>query len=239
MTTPVRGAVLFRFAHHPRAIRGHHRRVPASLPSMQGLLARLLPPLCVTCQSPTDFGDVLLCEPCDSALDALRPVRPPPPGGISEVWAAAPHEGTARDLVAGLKFRRLVPAATAAAELIAERAPMALLAERTIVAVPPAPLRRAWRGYDPAGELAAALGRLTGAPLSACLRRRGSGRQRGQGRAERLGQPPRIDAPGPVPRRPLLVDDVMTTGATLAAAAAGLRAAGSMDVKAVTFTHEL
>ena len=213
--------------------------VPASPPSSQGFLARLLPPLCLTCQVPTTFGDVLLCEPCDSALDALRPVRPAPPPGIAEAWAAAPHEGRARDLVAALKFRRLLTAASAAAGLIAERVPPKLLSGRSLVPVPPAPLRRAWRGYDPAGELAVALARLTGAPLSDCLRRRGSGRQRGRGRDERLADAPRIEASGPVPEQPLLVDDVMTTGATLAAAAAALRAAGALNVKAVTFTHEL
>ena len=209
------------------------------MPPSQGFLARLLPPLCLTCQCPTSFSDVLLCEACDTALDALRPVSPPPPPGTSEAWAAAPHEGVARDLVAALKFRRLLSAATVAAELIAERGSPRLLFERTLVPVPPAPLRRAWRGYDPAGEIAAALALTLDAPLRACLRRRGAGRQRGQGRAERLAEPPRIEATGPVPERPLLVDDVMTTGATLAACAAALRAVGALDVKTVTFTHEL
>ena len=156
--------------------------MPASLPSSQGFLARLLPPLCLTCASPADGSRHLLCPACTRALDSLRPVRPLPPTGVTDAWAAAPHEGVARDLVAALKFRRLLPAADAAADLIACRAPSELLFERTIVPVPPAPLRRAWRGYDPAGELAQALARLIGAPLSGCLRRRGSGRQRGRGR---------------------------------------------------------
>ena len=213
--------------------------MPAPILSMQGFLARLLPPLCLTCRSPTRFADVWLCESCDSALDALRPVRPPPPAGISEVWAAAPNEGVARSLVTALKFRRLLPAATAAADLIAERIPTELLSDRAMVPVPPAPLRRAWRGYDPAGEIATSLAQITELPLASCLHRRGSRRQRGRGRVERLTGAPRIEASGPVPQRPLLFDDVMTTGATLAAAAATLRSAGALDVKAVTFTHEL
>jgi len=206
---------------------------------MQGFLARLLPPLCLTCRRPTRFADVLLCESCDGAIDNLRPVRPPPPAGITEAWAAAPHEGRARDLVTALKFRRLLTAAGTAAELIAERAPTSLLADRTLVPVPPSPVRRAWRGYDPAGEIATELAHRLGVPLHACLRRRGSGRQRGQGRAERLQRAPHIEASAPVPERPLLVDDVITTGATLAVCAAALRAAGALDVKALTFTHEL
>ena len=213
--------------------------MPFHAPSMQGFLSRLLPPLCLACHAPTRFADVWLCEACDSAIDALRPVRPPPVPGLAGVWAAAPHEGRARDLVAALKFRRLLGAATAAAELIAERAPSELLLNRAIVPVPPAPLRRAWRGYDPAGEIAAALARIADLPLTPFLQRRGFARQRGRGRAERLASAPRIEARGPVPPRPLLVDDVMTTGSTLAACAAVLRSAGAVDVKAVTFTHEL
>jgi predicted amidophosphoribosyltransferase len=213
--------------------------MPASLPSLQPLLFRLLPPLCLTCRRAAPVVDVLLCERCDHALDALRPVRPLTPPGVSEAWSAAPHQGVARDLVVALKFRRLLPAAVAAADLIAERAPPELLSERTVVPVPPAPLRRAWRGYDPAGEIASALARLIDALISPCLRRRGSGRQRGRGRLERLAKAPRIEVEGPAPERPLLIDDVMTTGATLATCAAAMRSAGALDVKAMTFTHEL
>ena len=213
--------------------------IPLTLPSLQPLLARLLPPLCLTCQRTTAAADVLLCERCDSALDALPPVRPIPPPGITEAWAAAPHQGIARDLVVALKFRRLLPAAGAVAQLIAERSPPELLFDRALVPVPSAPLRHAWRGFDPAEELAAALARLTDAPLRLCLRRRGSGRQRGRGRRERLASAPRVEAAGPVPERALLVDDVITTGATLAACAGALRSAGAVDIKAIAFTHEL
>jgi len=213
--------------------------MPASLPSLQPLLFRLLPPLCLTCRRAAPAADVLLCERCDQALDALRPVRPIPPPGVTEAWSAAPHQGVARNLVVALKFRRLLPAAIAAAELIAERAPPALLSERTVVPVPPAPLRRVWRGFDPAGEIASALARLIDAPLSACLSRRGSGHQRGRGRMERMANAPRIEVDGLAPERPLLVDDVMTTGATLMTCAAAMRSTGALDAKAITFTHEL
>src|SRR5215218_5407690 len=101
--------------------------MPATFPSLQPFFAFLLPPLCLTCRATVAVAEVPLCERCDCALDALRPVRPLPPPGVSEAWAAAPHEGVARDLVAALKFRRLLPAAVMAAELIAERAPPKLL----------------------------------------------------------------------------------------------------------------
>ncbi|MDQ3725330.1 MAG: ComF family protein, partial [Actinomycetota bacterium] len=94
-------------------------------------------------------------------------------------------------------------------------------------------------GFDPAGELAAALAARLEAPLSCCLERRGRGRQVGRRRAERVGHPPRIHSTGAAPRSALLVDDVLTTGATLTACAGALRAAGASRVVAVTFARRL
>jgi len=108
-----------------------------------------------------------------------------------------------------------------------------------IVPVPAAPARLRRRGFDPAGELAAALAERLGSPLEVCLARRGGRRQVGRRRAERIGQPPRIHATGTVPRSVLLVDDVLTTGATTSACAQALRAAGAARVVAVTFAWRM
>ena len=60
------------------------------------------------------------------------------------------------------------------------------------------------RGFDPAGELAAALAARLDAEPVPCLARRGSGHQVGKRRAERIGHPPRIEADrrGPPQRAP-------------------------------------
>lgn len=109
----------------------------------------------------------------------------------------------------------------------------------TIVPAPTAPLRSALRGFDPAAEIAAALALRTGLPVSACLRRHGASRQVGKRRAQRIGHPPRIYAKGEVPRSVLLIDDVLTTGATLSSCAKALRSAGAVRVAAITFTRRL
>jgi predicted amidophosphoribosyltransferase len=108
-----------------------------------------------------------------------------------------------------------------------------------IVPVPPAPSRQRRRGFDPAGELAAALAERLDSPLENCLARRGGRRQVGRRRADRIGSPPRIHATGTAPRSVLLTDDVLTTGATLTACAQALRAAGATRVVAITFARRL
>jgi predicted amidophosphoribosyltransferase len=160
------------------------------------------------------------------------------PAGIDRVWSSASHEGVARDLVAALKFRRLLPVADLMADRIHWLAPAHMLSG-TIVPVPPAPARLRRRGFDPAGELAGALAERLSIPSQACLVRSGSGRQVGRRRSERVGHPPRIRSAAAAPRSVILVDDVLTTGATLTACARALRGAGAVRVVSVTFARRL
>ena len=162
----------------------------------------------------------------------------PGPEGLDKAWSSASYEGVARDLVAALKFRRLLTVADLMAERIEWLAPAHMLSG-TIVPVPAAPARLRRRGFDSAGELASALAARLEAPLSNCLERRGRGRQVGRRRAERVGHPPRIEARAAAPRSALLVDDVLTTGATLTACARALRTVGASRVVAVTFARRL
>jgi predicted amidophosphoribosyltransferase len=158
--------------------------------------------------------------------------------GLDRVWSSASHEGVARDLVTALKFRRLLPVAETMAGRIEWLAPASLLSGE-IVPVPSGRLRALDRGFDPAAEIAAALCARIGAPLRPCLARSDFGRQLGGRRAQRIGQPPHVDLRGEAPRSALLVDDVLTTGATLSACARALRGGGAIRVAAITFTRRL
>jgi predicted amidophosphoribosyltransferase len=124
------------------------------------------------------------------------------------------------------------------AAIIAACAPVERL-RGELVPVPLHPARRRKRGFNQAERLAHALGRRTGMAVRDCLLRSGSNlRQVGRDRAARLAGPAgSVTSRGPVPQSAVLVDDVMTTGATLTACAAGLRAAGSTEVSALVFAR--
>src|SRR4051794_8821625 len=181
---------------------------------LEDLLALVAPPACAICGDGCEVRR-RLCDRCDRSLRSGAPVRSLVPG-IDGVWSAAAYDGTARHLVAALKFRARVGLAEDAAALIASRAPAELLSG-TIVPVPPAPARRRRRGFDAAEAIAAALAKRTALALAPCLSRAQSPRQVGRRRTERLADPPSVRAVSPVPMHAVLVDDVMTTGATLAA----------------------
>jgi predicted amidophosphoribosyltransferase len=158
--------------------------------------------------------------------------------GVDATWSAATYDGAARSLVGALKFGSRVALAEAAAALIAGRAPAKIL-DGTIVPVPPAPLRRRRRGFDSAEAIASALGRRTGLPLAPCLARTQGRRQVGRRRSERLADPPSVRAVSPPPSVAVLVDDVMTTGATASECARVLRRAGASRVSVATVARTL
>jgi predicted amidophosphoribosyltransferase len=205
--------------------------------SLQLVANTLIPPLCAACGRACR-SDAILCTRCVRRLAAADPLEGAGSPGLDRAWSSAPHEGIPRDLVTALKFRHLLPVAELMADRIQWLAPATMLSG-TIVPVPTARLRSFARGFDPAAEIAAALAAKTGLPLQPCLTRRGGGRQVGKRRAQRIGHPPLIQAHSKVPRSVLLIDDVLTTGATLSSCARALRQAGAVRIGAITFSRRL
>jgi predicted amidophosphoribosyltransferase len=180
----------------------------------------------------------VLCERCSAELAAAPRVREPGPPDVDLAVSASPFDGVARLIVHGLKFRRSLSLAGVAAEAMLRALP-AGESPQGVVPVPPGPWRWRWRGFDPAEEIAIAAAETTGLPFNPCLRRGGGRRQVGRRRWQRLADPPRVWTVAAGPPDALLVDDVWTTGATLAACAGALRSAGSQRVVALTLARAL
>lgn len=200
-----------------------------------GLLA---PPLCWSCQGPARRGDSL-CRGCRGLLHRLA-AEPVWLCGV-RVWAPLAYSGPARDLVSALKFRGAAGVADPMAAQIAANAPWDLLQGSTLVPVPLHPKRFRSRGYNQAAAIAGALAHRTGLALADCLVRTGPPvTQVGRHRAERRAGPAgSIEIKAEAPERVLLVDDVVTTGATLAACQKALREAGTSEFSAVVFARTL
>lgn len=205
-----------------------------ALDALAGLVA---PPLCWSCGAAAR-PRAPLCGRCDRHVRCL-PAEPVELCGV-HVWAPVAYDGPVRAVVAGLKFGRAAGLADAiAAQLVAGAPDGALAPPMVLVPVPPRRPRPGRRGFDQALLIARAVSRRSGLEVSACLRRTdAAGTQVGRSRAARL-----LALDGAValacgrmaPRAAVVVDDVVTTGATVSACAAALRGGGCARVTAVAY----
>jgi len=185
----------------------------------------LLPTACPVCGATGP-------APCGRCAAELRraPVLPPPPG-IDGCRALLDYDGAGRELVARLKYRNArssVPFLGRGMASLVAGAPFDV-----VTWAPTTPARLRARGFDQAELLARAVARHLGIPCRRVLRREPGPAQTGRDAFARL------QGPGFVARRALrgatvlLVDDVVTTGGTVAAAARALREAGAGAVHVV------
>jgi ComF family protein len=182
-----------------------------------------VPGRCYRCQRPSE--GFRTCARCRKQTP-LYSVRP-----------ATVYEGAAKVLLGRLKFERAKAAANTVARILAERCDFP--AEGVITYIPTANARVRMRGYDQAAVIARSLARQTGLSCVPLLARVGHQRQLGKQREVRKQQ--MHDAFRPIHAASLqkaqiiLIDDVLTTGATCEAAARVLHEVGAARVQACVF----
>ncbi len=189
-------------------------------------IARIEPPFCLVCGVPSAAA-----EPC-----SICRAEPPP---FDYARAAALYLDPLRSAVHAFKFHGKRALAGPLADLLIEQCGPTLLAEAdALVPVPLAPARERERGFNQAALLAERVGRALGRPVQS----RWLGRARPtQPQSELTADERRRNVRGAfraVPavagRHVVVLDDVLTTGATAAECARALRAAGARIVGVLT-----
>ncbi|MEV0648990.1 phosphoribosyltransferase family protein [Phytomonospora sp. NPDC050363] len=195
----------------------------------------VLPLSCAGCGGSLRHPRPGMCGSCLLTLELKDPgpsPPDPPPPGMPLCFAGGPYAGTLREAILAYKERGRHDL----------RRPLADLLARTVIALPgtgspvlvPVPSTRAARrrrGCDHIGPLAEAAARLAGGTVVPCLRARRRPDSVGRDRRARLSSAEGAFTPrfGRWPREGtavVIVDDVMTSGATLSAVAGVLRDMG-------------
>lgn len=216
---------------------------------MQRVLDVLLPPTCPGCGREGE----IICGGCRAALTrrleepAGVPLGLPTrmPAGIVQLEWCAAYNGPARACLHALKYdgeRRLVEPL---AQIMAERWTRAGVGGDILVPVPVHASRKRQRGFDQAELLARGVGNALKLPVAAAVRRASkTSAQHALGRRARAANVGHAFAADPISaaqvsgRWVVIVDDLTTTGATLAGCAAVLYESGALAVSALALARE-
>lgn len=192
------------------------------------------------------------CVACAAALHRCPPVAVP--DGLDACRVLLRYEGPARELVARLKYRNhrsSVPwiADALAGLVVAERPPPqghggevgglggGGASVEVVTWAPTTAARRRARGFDHAELLARRVAGRLGLPCRRLLSRAAGPPQTGRSGADRRVGPVFEPLRSVTGRSVLLVDDVVTTGATMAAAGRALRSAGAGRIVGLAVAH--
>ena len=194
-------------------------------------LPRLLPPFCRRCGKPESSGG--LCPTCWGAQAEIDGVRSP-----------FRFDGVIRQAIHELKYHNLKAVSASVAELLAGYLQVNPVPGEVLVPVPLHPRRLRERGYNQSSLLARELGRVIDLPVveNTLYRLKDSPSQAKtstvEERRRNVADAFACRDHKPSGKKVLLVDDVCTSGATLEACAAVLKAVGAVSVWGLTVARE-
>jgi ComF family protein len=227
---------------------------------MGDLVDLAYPPICDACDSPCP-SDTWLCHGCREQLDELEAVASCPlcatpvpnsdaPCGrclgkglrpFKSIARLTTMEGVARELIHGVKYRHrwTIMARLAERLLRRELVQRTMASSHVVVPVPMYWIKQLRRGFNQADLLARALARPFALPIARVVRRRNRGKTQTMfhsraARARNVRDAFRLVDGMPIAgRNVVIVDDVMTSGATLRAVARELRQARPQQITAI------
>jgi ComF family protein len=221
----------------------------------------LAPPVCIVC----GLEGSTICQGCSAIeiipfgercfnCNALSPrcrtcSKCHHDGAPRFVWITTDYEATAKNLIQKFKFGHQRATADPIANLMVDNFLSfnsdadILKADYLVVPVPTASSRARERGFDHAALLSRLIAHRLKLQKISALKRIGQSRQVGVSRAQRIKQAQAqyliVDPQAVHGRNILLIDDVVTTGATLKSVAKTLRKAGARRVDALVFAKRL
>lgn len=196
----------------------------------QGLLACLSPLRCPGCDAESSPGPGF-CPACAPLLEPA-PLELQAPAPVAAGFA---YGGPMADAIARLKYGGRTDLAPALGQLLASAALPYAGRVDCVIALPLFPRRLHARGFNQSALLARYAADALGVPLDSRVlwRVRDTAVQAGLTRERRISNVRGAFRARPIAARVLLIDDVHTTGATLASAASALEAAGCPEVIAL------
>jgi ComF family protein len=193
-----------------------------------GVIDLLSPAVCSACDGPLETRDDPFCLACEACLERVLACSVP------DLRAAYSYGGPVADAVWRLKYEGRSEIARAFRAPLCELAAPWIAQVDAVTAVPLSPAKLRARGYNQSALLAQGVARGLGLPFRPhwLIRTRAAARQVGQSREVRLSQlRGAFSSPRAVAQKTVLVvDDVHTTGATLAEATRALEASGAARV---------
>jgi len=199
---------------------------------LSALLDSLAPEPCCACGVGDAWGPLRVCPNCERAIPiGVRPLTLPDP--LRRGWALGPYEGALGALVRAGKYAPRTALLIGLGHRLGRDLRDRAADWDAVTWVPSPTVRRASRGFDPAEAVARAVAAELDRPLVATLRRVEASPQAARSdrqRREAIRGAYVTLHPIRSERRLLLVDDVVTTGATLATCADVLLCAGARAI---------
>ena len=209
---------------------------------MQGIfsiLDVLVPPTCRSCSILLENSAATLCVECLLQVPTCVDVVDSP-SSINMCWSMGAYDGMLGGLIRKAKYQPSISISDELGHWLGRSLQEKVIVD-AVVPVPTTYFRRLYRGFDQSERIANAVAKAMGIDLEHLLIRSGFSRQVGKTAEQRKKLRSHSFSMRKTVRhqRVLLVDDVMTTGATLDAAGRRLRAHGVSDVYAAVVANSL